>query len=247
MFEDSEAVRKQLHQELNQIGVDSEEEQEDLLLRHLDLVVEANKHVNLTRIVDPESAVTLHAVDSLTLLPRLLDSQKKTHLPYLDLGTGAGFPGIPLATMSGSQGLLIDSTQKKIAAVDDFLKELGLSDRVEADAIRAEELALTHKRQFGTVTARAVAPLSVLIEYAAPLLCKHGALVVSKGQLTDKEYDDSLYAADLCGMEAVSRETIELPRDMGHREILAFSKESNPKIKLPRRPGMAQHHPLVRP
>jgi 16S rRNA (guanine527-N7)-methyltransferase len=246
MFEERESVRQQLHQELNQIGIDADERQEGLLLRHLDLVVEMNKHMNLTRITDPESAVTLHVVDSLTLLPSFLESQKKTHLPYLDLGTGAGFPGIPLAIMSQSQGLLIDSTQKKIAAVSDFLVKLGLDDRIEADAARAEELALTNKRQFGTVVARAVAPLSVLIEYASPLLCRHGALVVSKGQLSDEEYDNSRYAAELCGMDAVSRETIELPHDMGHRELLVYTRERNPQIKLPRRPGMAQHHPLTR-
>ncbi|MGN0070526.1 MAG: 16S rRNA (guanine(527)-N(7))-methyltransferase RsmG [Atopobiaceae bacterium] len=227
--------------------MEADEEQCNLLLRDLDLVEETNRHVNLTRITDPESAVTLHVVDSLTLLPRFLESQKKTHLPYLDLGTGAGFPGIPLAVMSSSQGLLIDSTQKKISAVADFIEKLGLDDRIGADAVRAEELALTHKRQFGTVVARAVAPLSVLIEYASPLLCRHGALVVSKGQLSDEEYDDSLYAAELCGMDFVSRETIELPRDMGHREILVYTRERNPQIKLPRRAGMAQHHPLARP
>lgn len=91
MFEERESVWQQLHQELNQIGIDADERQEDLLLRHLDLVVEMNKHMNLTRITDPESAVTLHVVDSLTLLPSFLESQKKTHLPISILAPAQDF------------------------------------------------------------------------------------------------------------------------------------------------------------
>ncbi len=245
MLEKKEELEAQLHQELNQIGVDATEIQAKLLLQHLELVIDANKVMNLTRITNPSEAVTLHIVDSLTLLPSFLQSQKRTHLPYLDIGTGAGYPGIPLAVMSESRGQLIDSTQKKIKAVESFLEELQLDDRIDAQALRAEELALTDARQFGTAVARAVAQLSTLIEYAAPLLCKHGALIASKGQLSDKEYEESLYTAEICGMEPVSRETIELPHGAGHRTLLVYSKERNPKVKLPRRSGMAQHHPLL--
>lgn len=245
MLEEESALKEQIYKELNQIGHAAIEGQAEALLRHLDLVIQENRKINLTRITDPAEAVTLHCIDSLTLLSPFNASQERTHLPYLDIGTGAGFPGIPLAIMSDSKGLLIDSTQKKINAVQMFLEELGLTDRIQADAIRAEELALTQSRQYGTVVARAVAQLASLIEYAAPLLCRHGSLVVSKGQLSDQEYEDSLYTANLCALEPVSRETMELPHCAGQRTILVYEKMGNPKIKLPRRPGMAQHHPLL--
>ena len=211
---------------LEDYGIDTTYEQRVLLLRHLDLVIEKNKTLNLTRIQDVESGIVLHILDSLLLAPACAAAPKGS---YLDVGTGAGFPGIPIAIVSGRDSLLIDSVGKKVAAVSEFVDELGLS-AVEAKAIRAEELARERHGAFSVVTARAVGQINTLVEYATPLLKVGVRLVVAKANLSD--------------LKSVSRETFELPYGMGHREVISYRKARNPSIKLPRNTGMAQHHPL---
>ena len=223
-------------------GVTVSQEQAQLLLKHLDLVIEKNKVMNLTRITNPDDAVVLHVVDS--LLPLASKHYDTSLRSYLDIGTGAGFPGIPLAVMTHAHGVLIDSVGKKVSAVREFITELGLGNRVEACAIRAEELAKTRMGSFDLVIARAVAQTNTLIEYAAPFLVTGGLLMVCKANPTDEELSHADSAASICGLENVSRETFELPNGLGHREILTYKKLRKPSIKLPRRVGMAQHEPL---
>lgn len=244
-----DALQTQLNSELKWLGLEVPDRDQQLLLAHLDLVLEANQCVNLTRITDPSEAVTLHIVDSLLLYRYFSASQEKTHLPFLDIGTGAGFPGIPLSIVSHKKGVLVDSTQKKIKEVSSFISTLRLGRQLETRAIRAEALSSNSTpnstSKYGTVVARAVGQIATLLEYASPLLCKHGSLILSKGKLTDKEYDDGDYAAELLGMKNVSHETLSLPHDAGTRTILCYTKECPSRIKLPRRTGMAQHHPLI--
>lgn len=236
-------VRTQLVTEAESFGLTLTDHQVDLLLRHLDLVLEKNRVLNLTRIVDPSDAVTKHLVDSLlfTLTLERIDCPRGA---FLDLGTGAGFPGIPFGVTTQRPGLLIDSVSKKVNAVQEFIDKLGLSDKLSPKAIRVEELGNERRGQFSCVTARAVAQLNVLIEYASPLLRRDGILIASKGPLGDEELSDAAYASEVCGMELVSREILELPRDAGHREVVTFRKVSRPSITLPRAVGMAKKHPL---
>ena len=130
-----------------------------------------------------------------------------------------------------------------VSAVNEFIGELGL-DRARALHVRAEEIASEHLGRQDYVFARAVAQSNVLIEYAAPLLRMHGRLVLEKGRPSAEELDASLRAAKICGMTHVSRETFELPNDLGHREILIYEKVAKPRVKLPRRTGLAKKEPL---
>lgn len=220
-------------------GLAITEEQAELLVTHLMLVLEKNKQVNLTAITDPEEGLVLHVVDSLLLLPYLKDDDA-----FVDVGTGAGYPGIPLVICSPAKGTLIDSVGKKVSAVESFINELGLSDHCKADSVRAEDLAKTHPNSFSAVVARAVAPCNVLLEYASPLLAHNGRLILSKAPLASEEFDEGLIAAEIVGMSLVSRETLSLPDNLGEREILVYQKTCEPQIKLPRRPGMAKKRPL---
>ena len=241
----NEENRELLDEYLSAFGIHVKTEQMFDLLKHLDLVTEKNRVLNLTRIVDADDAIIRHTVDSLLLLP----SVEALHLPsdtsFIDIGTGAGFPGIPIAIATGYQGLLIDSVGKKVRAVQEFIQELGLDKQIAAQNIRAEDLARSSRLSYDFVTARAVADLGVLIEYAAPLLKRQGALVVSKGRIDDYELSRGDKTADIVGLERVSRETYELTHDTGHREILTYKKVRGSKIKLPRQTGMAKHKPLV--
>ena len=215
------------------------------MLLHLDLVVEKNKVMNLTRIVDPDQAIVRHVVDSLLLMPSLSGIDVAGGVRLLDIGTGAGFPGIPLALATGYKTVLIDSVGKKVNAVAEFIRELGIERHAEALNIRAEDLARKQAGSFDLVTARAVDELRVLVEYASPLLKKHGLLVVSKANITDDELVLGKKTASLVGVQYVSRETYELPDDAGHREILTFKKIGKSRVKLPRQNGSAKHKLLV--
>ncbi len=234
---------EQLIDELDELGVGCSDDQARMMVKHLELVVEKNKVVNLTRIVALRDAVTLHLVDSLVPL-RTDDFRPSEGLRFLDIGTGAGFPGIPLAVMTGMDGVFIDSVGKKVNAVNEFIGELGLKN-CRALHIRAEELALEQPDSFDFVVARAVAQSNVLVEYATPLLKKNGMLVLEKANITAEELQNLNYASQICGLSRVSRETCELPRELGHREVLIYQKTGTSKIKLPRKNGIAKNQPLV--
>ena len=208
---------------------------------HLQMVMQKNRTTNLTRIDGIEDGAYLHVVDSLLLLSAFEAAPKGA---FVDIGTGAGYPGIPLAIATGRKGLLVDSVRKKAAAVEEFVRELGLQNRVEVSSLRAEDLGRERRGRYAVVTARAVAQTNVLVEYAAPLLQKDGRLVVAKARPSEEEIAAASRAAHICGLELVSRETFELPEERGHREVLSYQKVRNPSIKLPRATGVAQHHPL---
>ncbi len=218
------------------------EGQLEKLACHLLLVIAKNKQFNLTRISGVEAGAYLHVADSL-LLRSALEAAPRG--PFVDVGTGAGFPGIPLAVVTGRKGLLIDSVGKKVAAVNEFLAALDLSGRVSASQMRAEELGRERRGQYAAVVARAVAQTGVLVEYAAPMLRRGGRLVVAKARPGEEELATAKRTAEVCGLKLVSRETFELPEDRGHREVLSYERVGNPAVKLPRATGMAQHHPLA--
>ena len=236
------ARRDQLISELSSYGIVITKEQSDTLVSYLQLVIEKNKVINLTRITEPTDAVTLHLVDSLLPLAcKEIGIGKEDHL--LDMGTGAGFPGVPLAVVTGAHALLVDSVRKKVDAVSEFCRTLGLRGAITRHA-RLEELAREIPLSQEYVFARAVARTNVLLEYATPFLTMDGKLVVEKGRPDDEELEEADHAARLCGMKFVSRETFELPRELGHREILIYKKARKAQIKLPRKNGMARQNPL---
>ncbi len=216
-------------------------DQLSLCLDHLDLVIEKNKVLNLTRITNYDSALTLHILDSLLFLPAV---SKAPEGPLLDIGSGAGFPGLPLHIASDRPTVLIDSVGKKVNALASFAETLDLSD-IMAIHDRIEHHALEHRGSYAVVTARAVASLPILIEYAAPLLTQHGVLVVSKGNPSDDELRSGAAAAKICGMKLIDSTSYDLPHNAGHRVILSYERCIKPSIKLPRAIGMAKKSPLA--
>lgn len=244
MSEVIERDSRQLQEICLGYGIELSDCEAKLLLRHVELVLEKNKTVNLTRIVDIHDAMIRHILDSLLFLRGMDDNFNISGCDLLDIGTGAGYPGIPLAIVSDANVTMIDSVGKKIRAVEEFTKSLGLDTRTRCFHVRAEEIAITEPGAYDYVTARAVASLGTLIEYATPLLRKNGLFVASKGNLSEEELSVAKRAAHICGTEIVSRETIELPEGMGHREIIKVRRSREAMIKLPRPIGMAKNKPL---
>lgn len=212
-----------------------EHAQLDLLARHAALVLEANSRLNLTRIVSPEDVVHLHIVDSLAFLPLVAPLQS----PLVDIGSGAGYPGIPLAIL-GYDVTLLESVGKKAAFLQEAVTDLGLTAPVVR--ARAEELATT-RPEFSTAIARAVSSLPALVELASPLLRTGGQLVALKGTPEELERASASKAADIVGMRHSAEVPYRLPRGEA-RTVVTYEKVAASRMKLPRRSGMAQRQPL---
>lgn len=211
---------------------------DELLQRHLELVLEANKKTNITRISSWDEGMVLHVQDSLLGLEELSEAPDGW---YADIGTGAGYPGIPLAIETGRKTLLVDSVGKKTAILDSFIAELGL-DQVSTYTGRIEDLAREHPYEFAAITARALAQLSVLMELAAPLLQLGGRLICYKANLKPSELDHALSLQDTVGLKLVSDRSFVL--DDYQRRIVTFEKVKRESIQLPRKTGLAQKRPL---
>ena len=214
-------------------------ESKQLMKRHLELVVKANETTNLTRIANLEEGLLLHIEDSLCGLEEVKSAPDGA---LADIGSGAGYPGIPLAIATKRPTLLVDSRQKKMKIVQDIVKVLGLSDQIQTYAGRAELLARNRAGEFSVVTARALSKTAVLLELASPLLCPNGQLVCYKANVDQEEMADAERVASIVGMKMVSDRSFDLE---GHsRRIIVFSKSGRPKVKLPRLEGQAQKNPL---
>jgi len=219
----------------------AEDQTMSLMQRYLDSILEANKVTNLTRITDGEQARLLHIEDSLVGLPEV--NEAPTGL-YGDLGSGGGFPGVPLALATGRKTLLVDSVKKKMAIVQSALDDLSLSEQISTSSERIEDLPLEYKEKFAVLTARALSKLVSLIELASPLLKKGGRLVCYKAQLSSEEIEEALAVQDLVGMKMISQREICLSDGETTRTIVVFEKIGKSRIKLPRRIGLAQKQPL---
>lgn len=216
-----------------------------LVMHHLYLMYQKNAFINLTSIRTMPDGLILHSLDSL-LFAKVIDEYiaLDSYALALDMGTGGGFPGIPLAAVSNFNVELLDSVGKKVNACNEFVEEMGLEDRVHASHARLEEFVKETGRAFDIVTARALAKLDVLIEYAEPYVKRDGYLFFGKANPDAQEIRDAKIVAKICGFEIVSRETFELPDNFGHREIVVLRKISKSKVRLPRKNGEAKNNPL---
>lgn len=216
--------------------------QYELLLKDLELIIEANKRVNLTRIDSFDQGMLLHLEDSLVALPEVTKAPDGL---YADLGTGGGFPGIPLAIITGKETLLVDSVQKKVQCLKEVIMNLGISEYVSTYAGRIEDLTNTHRNTFSLITARALSSLPSLLELVSPLLQNKGEFIAYKSHLTEQEERTLLQAEEVFGLKLISRRELYLSDNQTFRTILVFKKFKEAKIKLPRRVGLAQKNPLT--
>ena len=172
--------KSRLDDGVHAMGLDLDQSQLDTLWRYAHMLRERNEHVNLTSIVTPEGILTLHMLDSLSVAPHLGDARR-----IIDVGTGGGFPGIPLAVAFPDRHFtLIDGTQKKIRFVAESIAALDIRN---ATAIAARAESYDGERNFDVVVARAVGSLADLVRDASGLLAPRGRLLAMKGKLADEE------------------------------------------------------------
>lgn len=238
MIEDG--IYKALVSAEKRLGIVLDDEKRGLLLLHMQLVIEKNEQINLTRIETEEDGVILHIEDSLSCLEEINGIESGS---FCDIGTGAGYPGIPLNIVTGRKGTLIDSVQKKARCVEEFIGQLGL-DGIDVYGIRAEELAMKERSKYKIVVARALTALPSLVELASPLLMKGGRLIALKGNPELAEIEAGRKVAAEVGMKELSVRKLTIGEDGIPRTIMAYEKIGGSKLKLPRHVGMAQRHPL---
>ena len=210
------------------------------LVRYGDLLIETNKVMNLTAITDPEDVATLHFLDSAALLTLESFSGKSV----VDVGTGAGFPGLPLRVLEPSIRLtLLDSLNKRIQFLETVCRELDLPD-VACVHARAEEFAAEHRGQFDFATSRAVANLSVLCELCLPLVKTGGYFLAMKSVDSDAELKDAERAIrTLCGRVERSADYRIPGTEVIHRVIFIKKEAETPK-KYPRAFAKLKKNPL---
>jgi len=226
-------------------GANFSDAQLEALDEHVRLLVAWNAAINLSGIRDPAAMAREHVLDSLTALPIL---RRAGVTEFLDLGSGSGYPGLPLAiTLPATRALLVESIGKKARFLAVVAEGLGLSDRVRVAATRAETLAADpHNRgRWPAVVARAVSDLTELAELSLPLLVVGGALVAWKKSTQDGELDDAERALPSLGGRVAARESVAVPGLEDH-VLLVVEKVAQTPSEFPRDPATRRSRPLGR-
>ncbi len=220
------------------MNIDYTEEKLSKLEKYYELLVEWNKKMNLTAITDKKEVYLKHFFDSLTLT-KVIDLNKEESL--CDIGTGAGFPGIVLKIFFPHLKVtLIDSLNKRLIFLNEVVKVLKL-ENVEVIHARAEEYALKNREKFDVVTARAVAPLNILLEYSMPLVKKEKYFIALKGHEDENSYKNVLIELF---SEIMQVEKFNLPFENSQRTIIKVKKIKNTPLKYPRKYSEIKKHPL---
>lgn len=221
------------------------QQQEQKLKDLRDVFLEENTKLNLSALRNEDAVWIGNILDSVVAMD--LDIFKQEDINILDIGTGGGFPLLPLAICKPNSTLHgMDSTQKKLDAIGRMADSLGLRN-VRLIHGRAEELAHEpeHRDKYDLVTARALAPLNVLIEYCAPFVKKGGYLVAWKSLKIDTELKESLLARAELSCHLIDTYEYNLPAEWGKRQLLIFEKTANTHRKYPREIGLPKKKPLV--
>ena len=210
------------------------------LIRYADLLMEKNKVMNLTAITEPADIATLHFLDCAALLT-LADFRGRS---VADVGTGAGFPGMPLRILEPSIRLtLLDSLNKRIDFLKEVCDDLGLRD-VDCVHARAEEFAAQHREGFDIVTSRAVANLRMLSELCLPLVKVGGFFLSMKSVDSDAELEDAQQAIAILGGRVTDVKDYVIPgTEVTHRVIFVQKLKETPK-KYPRAFAKIKKSPL---
>lgn len=206
-----------------------------------DLLLEWNQHLNLTRITDPQDVILKHFIDSMVL------ARYVSGTSFADIGTGAGFPGIPLKILRPELDMvLMDSLKKRLDFVDTVIVSLGLNG-IRTVHARAEDFGRNDdfRGRFDCVSSRAVARLPVLLEYAMPILKVNGLLLAPKGALAEVELTEAQRAISVLGGKVDSIEYLNLGEGAEHRAVVLIRKIKDTPSIYPRQAGTPSKKPIL--
>ena len=230
-------MEKTLWEGLPRLGLELKEDSVKTLCRFGEAVVEKNQVMNLTAITEPDQVAKLHLLDSLSLLT-LLDLKDKT---MIDVGCGAGFPGVPVKIACPEVKLtLLDSLGKRMHWLEEILPTLG----VEAECItaRAEEAVASRREQYDVATSRAVARLNILLELTAPYVKVGGHVLAMKGTAAMEELEEAKKAIKTLGLKLVK--VAQFPVDGTAHTVIVLKKIAPTPAKYPRRFAKIKQNPL---
>jgi len=212
--------------------------------RYFELLVEWNEKINLTAITEPKEVAIKHIIDSITAYDKNLFQEGTT---VIDVGTGAGFPGLPLKIFCpGIKLTLMDSLNKRIKFLQTVVEELGL-DGVECVHARAEEGARNKKYReaFDIAVSRAVARLPILCEYCLPFVKKGGHFIALKGMQYNDEAAEAVKAIKVMGGSKTEIRPVKLPELDDKRAVITITKTMPTPKAYPRKAGTPIKNPIV--
>lgn len=232
--------RNEFIHELEKLNIKITDKQLEQLDQYHNLLVEWNKFMNLTGITEKEQVYLKHFYDSLTLC-KVIDLNKEETL--CDIGTGAGFPGMVLKILFPNLKVtLVDSLQKRLNFLQEVINTLELND-IELVHARAEDYGKENREKFDVVTARAVAPINILLEYCLPLVKVNKYFIPMKGNISQEIniLDRSLIKI---GGKLIRKEEFLLPHEESSRSILVITKYKETNKKYPRKNVEINKNPL---
>ena len=232
----------------NKINIEISDDQINCFEKYYELLIEKNKVMNLTAITDKEDVIVKHFIDSIALIPYLLDKgiNINNKLKIIDIGTGAGFPGLPLKIMMPDvKFTLLDSLNKRVSFLNEVIDELKLKD-IEALHGRAEDYASNNKyrEKYDICVSRAVANLSTLSEYCIPFVKEDGFFISYKAGESEEEINNSKNAIKILGGKINKVEEFVLPGTDASRVFVFIRKQELTDKKYPRKAGVPAKKPL---
>ena len=205
---------------------------------YMNSIIEKNQFINLTSITEPKEFIIKHFIDSLVV------SSYLEGIRIIDIGTGAGFPGVPLAINSSDKSfVLVDSVNKKLDVIRGTIKELNINN-IEVIHSRAEELANNdeYREKFDVAISRAVANLTTLVEYMLPFVKVGGTCICMKGPNYENEVDEARKAISILGGEI--EKVLNIDIEGNERNIIFIRKNSSTPTKYPRGQGKPLKEPI---
>lgn len=242
-------VLNQFHLDLEEFGIELTEYQLKQFVRYYELLVEWNQVMNLTTITDFDSVFKKHFLDSLSIVKtKLLDEQvlQEGPISLIDIGTGAGFPGVPIKILFPSiQVTLLDSLNKRIKFLDTIISELHLTD-INTLHGRAEDFAKPNllREKYTFCVSRAVSNLSTLAEYCIPYVKRGGYFISYKTEKATTELVDSRKAIHLLGGKVFEQIDFHLPNSNQQRTLVVIKKVETTHKIYPRKAGLPLKNPL---
>lgn len=228
-----------IKEECSNINITLSNEQIQQFYTYMQELIKWNSKINLTAITEPDEIIKKHFVDCLSITKYLNNNDN-----IIDVGTGAGFPGIPIKIVNNTLNItLLDSLNKRINFLNEIINKLNLKN-IEAVHSRAEEYVVKDKREsYDVAVSRAVAELPTLLEYLMPYVKVNGICICMKGPKALEEIEKSKKAIEILGGKLEKIENIKIEEDM-ERNIIIIKKIKNTPKAYPRKPGKPSKNPI---